>query len=298
MRTPPRAAGDPPATGSPPFAAGSALPRSRPAEAAPGASAIDGGSGSAPRCSRVRPNRQERRRTTALTGSRPGHRPPGGRRPPARRGLPAAHPGGHRCRSGRHPRPAEVTGQAVRGTTGAPGQGAAGAGRGPVVEGVDLVICGIASAVEPAHAASRAGVDQRSWTKSPRADSLARVRVGLGGSPTAGQRAREWFGRRELVFEPDDRRLVVPAVGVVPQVSIEEPVDLVQFVDVRTWSRVVGPGMDPVADEGVRWSRTACVHPKRGVHVAVVPAADVEDGRLRRVVRRERPLSPVGPVRL
>ena len=81
--------------------------------------------------------------------------------------------------------------------------------------------------------------------------------------------------------------------------TVEEARDLVELVEIRARLRVVRPGVVPWPDDGVRRRRAALLHPERGIDVRVVPAADVEDRRLDRVVvGGERPLPPVRPVDL
>ena len=80
---------------------------------------------------------------------------------------------------------------------------------------------------------------------------------------------------------------------------IEEADDLVELVEVRPRRRLVGPRVDPVADDRVRRCRAAGLHPERRIDVGVVPAADVEDRNADGVVvRRQRALAPIRPVGL
>ena len=183
---------------------------------------------------------------------------------------------------------AEVTGEAVGHPAGAPRQ--CGAGPPGRLMGVRV----------DARGDLGARIDQlpREWRRAAVEPPLARHRRRMrecGGRPPAARpRLREWLRFRVVPLEPDHRRLVIKAIALALQPSIEEARDLVELVEVRARVGVVRPAVDPVADKRPRRRRAARLHPERRVDVGVAPAADVEDGRLDGVVvGGQRARSPV-----
>ncbi len=186
----------------------------------------------------------------------------------------------------------EVARQAVGDPAGAPGQAPAGADRRSVPIGVHA-----ARHRTPLH--EPAGECHRSAFEEERPDHRRRMRKGVGRPPPPGPRFGERLRLRVLPLEPDDRRLLVEPVGYIAQPSVEEPDDLVELVEGRPRRRVVGPAVDPVADEGPRRRGASRLHPERRIDIRVAPAADAEDRRVDRVVvRRQGAGPPVRPVGL
>ena len=88
--------------------------------------------------------------------------------------------------------------------------------------------------------------------------------------------------------------------AIALQPAVEEPDDLVELVDVRPGrarrAASRGPSCRRASGDGARAAR---LHPERGVHVGVAPAADVQDRRLDGVVvGGQRALPPVRAVGL
>ena len=196
---------------------------------------------------------------------------------------------------------AQVACEPVRRPAGAPRQGSARPDGRSVPVSVDTggvaILAGRRRRRPDRHLLKAAREGQRSTREDPVAALHRRMRIGTRRAPSAGQRLRERLRLRVLAFEPGDRGLRVGTVLDALQPAVEEPDHLVELVEVRSGRGRRRQAVDPVAHDRPARCRKALLHPEGRIDVRVHPAADIQDGRLDRVVvGGEGPAPPVRPV--